>query len=872
MNDYRITINELWNRLFGAIWPAVTGAGIKAGAFMLDKEANAALCDEGALMLLGIDGTDGSPAEVDHEILGGVLDRLAELQSDDLPLSISMIGELPEGFLAGIVTLNDRGFANSQVDAGLLSQSELFARLGAAQSSPLLLTKILGTEGSPAEQSYCMSSAVRSMMELLPEGACMAERTEGEFWILLPEGSNDPLGEAGRLRAAVEGCKLMDGFGSVISERHYMSLMTGVCNSELLPSYKMHAATFALYQAMANGEPGEELFRREHYAKEKSEYGEMVKFSKLLDQTLFKYHFQPIVSARTGEIVAYEALMRTDPSIGFNPLEILELARRYGRLYDIELATIRNTLEHLSENQSYFENRHLFINSISSHLLTEEDFNSIKSVYGELMEKVVVELTEQTELDDDDLNYCLNRIRGANMQLAIDDYGTGYSNTSNLLRYKPQVVKIDRSLISGIDSNPKMQKLVSSVIDFLHASGMLALGEGVETVDEVRTLINMSVDLFQGFYISRPKPVLVNSIAEDIRQEIININLEAAGLIKKLYHAHDGEKIDLRELALEKYTDIFIGSGKVEFTGGEQLLKLPMTVGDSAECEIILHNVCIEAEDDDPAIKLGENSRVHLIVEGRNRLEHSGIFVPAGSSIQISGAGDLTISPEAHESYAIGNKPGLGYGDILIDMSGRLELNVNGENCVGIGGGKAGIINITAGQTNINCTSGSCVAIGSCAGGARVSLGNCAVNIMAAAATAVCIGSMQGNAVIDIRDAAVDCIGSGNRLCGIGTLDGSRTKLTFSDIRTSVEMRGKNIICIGSYGGVTDCDIQHVSVTLYAEGGRVSGIGDMAGSGAVKISESELTLTFLTGEGFDIGSPDGTVELRDVIKHIRINE
>lgn len=70
-------------------------------------------------------------------------------------------------------------------------------------------------------------------------------------------------------------------------------------------------------------------------------------------------------------------------------------------------------------------------------------------------------MTEQTEISEDDLDRIRVRLEKNNMSLAIDDYGTGYSNTSNLLRYDPEVVKIDRSLISGIDQNPKAQKIVS---------------------------------------------------------------------------------------------------------------------------------------------------------------------------------------------------------------------------------------------------------------------------------------------------------------------------------------------------------------------------------------------------------------------------
>lgn len=153
--------------------------------------------------------------------------------------------------------------------------------------------------------------------------------------------------------------------------------------------------------------------------------------------------------------------MRTKGNIALNPLQILNCAKNFGRLYDIEKATLKNTLKYLSKHQLDFENRRLYINSISSHALDDKDFYAIVNDYGELLEKVVIEMTEQTEISEDDLDRIRVRLEKNNMSLAIDDYGTGYSNTSNLLRYDPEVVKIDRSLISGIDQNPKAQKIVS---------------------------------------------------------------------------------------------------------------------------------------------------------------------------------------------------------------------------------------------------------------------------------------------------------------------------------------------------------------------------------------------------------------------------
>ena len=126
-----------------------------------------------------------------------------------------------------------------------------------------------------------------------------------------------------------------------------------------------------------------------------------------------------------------------------------------------------------------------------------------------MLEKVVIELTEQSEPSPEMLEVVHERLGRNHMQLAIDDYGTGYSNTSNLVKYKPDVVKIDRSLIEDINLNPKMQRLVQGLIEFMHENGYLALAEGVETYEEMKTMIQQGSDLLQGYYVSKPKPVMI---------------------------------------------------------------------------------------------------------------------------------------------------------------------------------------------------------------------------------------------------------------------------------------------------------------------------------------------------------------------------
>ncbi len=244
-------------------------------------------------------------------------------------------------------------------------------------------------------------------------------------------------------------------------------------------------------------------------------------FELLVKENLFSYHFQPIVSAKTGEIYGYEALMRTDNSIGMNPLEVLSTAKEYHRLYEIERATIFNVMERYASDPHSFGGHMVFINTIPGYFLNKEDIAELTEKYGTIFDKFVYELTEQDAVSEEELNTIRSLSgNGENAQIAIDDYGTGHSNIVNLMRYAPQIIKIDRFLITDIHKNRNKQMFVRSTIDFARINGIKVLAEGVETSDEMRTVIDLGVDLIQGYYTARPAVIPIPSIHEDIRKEI----------------------------------------------------------------------------------------------------------------------------------------------------------------------------------------------------------------------------------------------------------------------------------------------------------------------------------------------------------------
>ena len=241
----------------------------------------------------------------------------------------------------------------------------------------------------------------------------------------------------------------------------------------------------------------------------------------ILDKNKISYHFQPIVDARTGKIYSYEALMRADVSPYLPPPVILRYAEFFDRLYDVEKLTFYNVINVMESHKNILsDGKKVFINSIPGYMLTDEDIKQLEDYVTTMPGSIVVELTEQSEISDDELEHMKLTYEKIGIETAVDDYGTGYSNVSNLLRYTPDYVKIDRALLSGIQDSPQKQHFVKDIIEFSHENGILALAEGVETSEELKTVIMLGVDLVQGYYLAMPGKDMVQSISSLVVDEI----------------------------------------------------------------------------------------------------------------------------------------------------------------------------------------------------------------------------------------------------------------------------------------------------------------------------------------------------------------
>jgi EAL domain-containing protein (putative c-di-GMP-specific phosphodiesterase class I) len=210
--------------------------------------------------------------------------------------------------------------------------------------------------------------------------------------------------------------------------------------------------------------------------------------------------FQPIVDLRSGGAVGAEALARfAEPPIRPPDVWFAEAAS-VGLGVELEMAALRLALEQLRHLPSGL---YLSLNASVETIMSEDFRASFADVPAE---RVVLELTEHTEVHDYDLfEQTIEHLRSQGVRLAVDDAGSGYSSFRHILNLRPDVIKLDIGLTRGIDGDPARRALGAALLTFgLDAYNASIVAEGIETEGEFNTLRALGCPFGQGFYLGRP--------------------------------------------------------------------------------------------------------------------------------------------------------------------------------------------------------------------------------------------------------------------------------------------------------------------------------------------------------------------------------
>ena len=599
---------------------------------------------------------------------------------------------------------------------------------------------------------------------------------------------------------------------------------------------------------------------------------------KILDENLFTYYFQPIVRASDGEIYSYEALMRANTERKISPIDILKYAGIRGRLIDVEKATFFNVLTTIEEKEEKFGNAKIFINSIPGIRLKEGDFETLTGLLERNCHRTVVELTEEAELLDEELDAVKHLLESLNIEIAIDDYGTGYSNISNLLRYMPNYVKIDRALLSGIESRPQKQHFVSEIIKFCRDNDILSLAEGIETGEELRTVIRMGVDLIQGYYTAKPSADILPRINEMVRNEICSYYQERLdGTDKMIFTSGSNNRIYLGTLNNEGYTDINVGDKNVVYKdisvigtpGLDTDIHLSVLPGYTGV--IMLENVVFSNIKGRPCIDIGDNCDVTLKLQGENFLKGNGLRVPVTSKLRIVGDGNLSVEVKTPEFFGIGNGMQESHGELIFEQDGRIYVKGSGATGVCIGSGLGGVIRINRGQYSLFGGAGSCVGIGSTEGDSRFEIKNCMMSLEISGDDAVGIGTLKGDAGLYVVKTALDMVVGGDRASVIGTLEGSESDTFIEDSRVAISLRAEASTCLGALEGRTDFAIKHSTIQLENSGDEALIFGGRDKFTRVVLEKADVKSELRTGLDRDTYASENDFRIIDGRSRFRIN-
>jgi len=348
----------------------------------------------------------------------------------------------------------------------------------------------------------------RRLRGLVPPGACVGRLGGDEFVIVLPTGSRkDCQTLAGRIVKSL--AKPMRVGGHLCHTSVSIGVASGPEHGDTTVEL-MKAADIALYAQKAKGRNGFDLFDAEMAQQLARRRQLEIDLAEALKDGKIELAFQPIVSAATREIVAFEALARWNHArFGeVSPSVFIPIAESTGLIMDLGRHVLTaacqeamNWPEHIgvSVNVSplQFKNREMLFTDIWLAL----------SASGLAAKRLDLEVTESVLIEDaEGMLRLIDALRNMEISVSLDDFGTGYSSLAYVQNYRFDRIKLDRAFAREIETDRTSRATISALANIAAATGSTLLLEGVESEPQARIACAHGVTEMQGFLFSRPIP------------------------------------------------------------------------------------------------------------------------------------------------------------------------------------------------------------------------------------------------------------------------------------------------------------------------------------------------------------------------------
>ncbi len=247
-------------------------------------------------------------------------------------------------------------------------------------------------------------------------------------------------------------------------------------------------------------------------------------YNRILEKGLYSV-YQPIVSVKKKTVSVFESLARAKDSSGrtVNPGTLFSKAEETGTLLELDRQCRKAALQGFKGSEAHLRGSVLSININSSilesayrsdHLLRSAEESGIAP------SQIMIEILESQVKDDAVLIDFVRRYREYGFLIAIDDIGSGFSSLERIILLKPDIIKIDMSLVQGISGSFYRREIVKAITAMGHGTGSIIVAEGVENIEDSAECLRIGADLLQGFYFSKPQesPEAPESVAGKMLQ------------------------------------------------------------------------------------------------------------------------------------------------------------------------------------------------------------------------------------------------------------------------------------------------------------------------------------------------------------------
>lgn len=265
-----------------------------------------------------------------------------------------------------------------------------------------------------------------------------------------------------------------------------------------------------------------------------------LEMKQIIESQWIRTVYQPIIQLSDAVIIGYEALSRGPEGTPYeNPLALIDLAECCEMTWDLDWAFRSLAIERATELEP---EQLLFIN-VDPKIIYDKAHSAgmtrdILDRKAMSPDNVIFEITERSAIEDyEGFNRILNNYIEQGFKIAIDDAGAGFSGMNRILETRPQFIKLDMAMIRGVDKDSFKQAIVKSFVQLSQNTNIKLIAEGIETKDELKTLIRLGVYAGQGYYLQKPSSKLL-TLPSDKKNEITKYNQLLAASSDYSTHYH----------------------------------------------------------------------------------------------------------------------------------------------------------------------------------------------------------------------------------------------------------------------------------------------------------------------------------------------